>query len=178
MCKKTAVNTTRKAIPDSTKVDSNSYNIGLINSTTNNLENMEFPFWEILEIITAIVMILLLIRWIKKFLVRRNMIKDTTKEKRIQEIIKRATDHKSSRQNTERHSTQFELAPLHQEYPPIRQQPNKYPTIQPVTLIHTPDDKTTAIIDSGAASFEPPTYQASCPGPKMQTVGEYDRYRV
>ena len=178
MCKKTSTNTTRKAIPVSTKVASNSYNIGLGNSTTNNLEDMEFPIWEILEIITAIVMILLLIRWTKKFLVRRNMIKDTTKEKRIQEIINRATEHRTSTQNTQRPSTQFELAPLHQEYPVIRQQPTKYPTIQPITLIHAPDDKPTAIIDSGSASFEPTTYQASCTGAKMQPVGEYDRYRV
>ena len=148
MYKKTSTNETRKEIPVSTKVASNSYNIGLVNSTTNNLEDMEFPIWEILEIITAIILILLVIRWCKKFLVKRNMIKDTTKEKRIQEIISRATGHRASTQNTQRPSAQFELAPLHQEYPIIRQQQQtKDPSIQLVTLIHAADNKPTTIID-------------------------------
>ena len=76
---------------DSEKVAKQStVNIGLVNTSENSTIMDNFPLWRTLQIISAIILILLALRWAKKWWKRRGTSKSDEFDKQIVNIITRA----------------------------------------------------------------------------------------
>jgi hypothetical protein len=69
MCKNGALNGNGK---DKTQ-NAETVNVGLINSSSTSFN--EIPIWEIVEILSLIILFLLVVRWVRKYFIKRKLVK-------------------------------------------------------------------------------------------------------
>jgi hypothetical protein len=57
-------------------------NLGLINTSSTSFSE-QVPIWEIVEIISLLILILLLVRWIRKYIVKQKLKKNSKQAKQM-----------------------------------------------------------------------------------------------
>ena len=78
MCKSAA----SKGIGNGKEKTAETINLGLINTSSTSFSE-QVPIWEIVEIISLLILILLLVRWIRKYIVKQKLKKNSKQAKQM-----------------------------------------------------------------------------------------------
>ena len=78
MCK----NAASKGIGNGKEKTAETINLGIINASSTSFSE-QVPIWEIVEILSLLILFLLVVRWIRKYIVKRKLKKNTRQARQM-----------------------------------------------------------------------------------------------
>jgi hypothetical protein len=122
-------------------------NVGLINSSSTSFNKI--PIWEIVEVVSLVILFILVIRWVLKFINKRKLAKSAKQARHIQTI-----------------AAQMRTSPLTMEMNEIQHPFQNTRQIVTKAITHRP-----------SASLMELPIEATAPTMNNPTIGAYDQYR-
>jgi hypothetical protein len=147
MCKNGAAKPSDNDSKDNHQQSAETVNVGLINSSSTSFNKI--PIWEIVEVVSLIILFILVIRWVLKFINKRKLAKSAKQARHIQTI-----------------AAQMRTTPLTMEMNEIQH-----------PFQNTRQIVTNAITHRPSASLMELPIEATAPTKNNPTIGAYDQYR-
>ena len=135
MCKRRITKPEPKPQPDEVgNINQESVNLGLINVESSSSTFNKIPIWEILEVLTVVILLVLVYRWANKWWKKKKFLKKGKEQMRLARMIGLQGNHLPSAPQAERPRVPLALEMRMQ--PPRAQPPRAEPAVVEVHEEH------------------------------------------